>query len=170
MQGPQVRQAVLVANTLIDEYRVVIDRYMVAWAHPENGIDAETIRPEIERVYTGIWEQLDTAAQLTRSAGRATAGYDQLRADPRLVVGAAIARADEKHVSTTVLGTRAVHKFELTVHHNGEGIQFARQASTALAAEWPEVDFRTTEEPVPDLRPRGIGRLIVGLSKLFRGA
>jgi hypothetical protein len=162
-----VRQSVLVADTLIGQYKLGLERMIEAWKNPDQGEHMETMRADLERSYVAIWEQLDSAAKLTQSAGRSAAAYAEIRATPGLEVNVAVADANEKYLGSKIRGTRVVEKFQLNVKHNHEGIAFARKAVAALKAAWPELDWVVVDEPVVDLRPGGIGRLIVGLSRLF---
>src|SRR5262245_29253565 len=145
-----VRQAILVADTLIGEYDVVLNRFMEAWKYNDEGIDQSTIRAEIERVYGATWEQLDTAAAATRKAGRACADYDRIRADPKLARNAAIEDVKEKFVGSERVGMKVRDKYQLTVKDNRDGLELARQASAALKQVWPELDFTPQETPDVD--------------------
>lgn len=163
----QVRQHVQIAEGLIDQYPEVMARFMTAWKESEDA-EMSVTRAEVERVYTGIWEQLDAAARLTEDAGRSADRFREIRATPGLEVGAAIFDTRERvaGVSPGLRGTKV--KSELTVKHNVQGVDLARQATRALQAIWPELDWTPPEMPDVDLRPGGLGRLVVGLGRLFK--
>ncbi|MDB4958886.1 MAG: hypothetical protein JWO36_6455 [Myxococcales bacterium] len=165
--GMQVRQSVLVAATLVDQYRIGVQRILGAWKQPDAGDDMSTMRADLERSYVAIWEQLDAAAKLTRSAGRNVASYDQIRSTPGLEVNVAVANVSEVYLGTEIRGASTYAKFEATVTHNGQGVSLARTAVSALQAAWPELDWAVADEPVVDLRPGGFGRIVLGLSRLF---
>jgi hypothetical protein len=156
----QVRQPLLIADSLIAQYRDVVRQFIQAW---KDGNDAEMSvqRAHIERVYTGIWEQLDDAARTTQGAGRSIDGYLAIRHAPGLVVGAAVADTTEKLVGVTPGVRKTTYTFELKIHQNGEGLAAAEQALGAMRAAWPELDFTPAPAPDVDLRPRGL------LSRLF---
>lgn len=156
----QVRQPILIADTLIAQYRDVVRLYVQAWKD-DNDPEMSVQRAQIERVYTGIWEQLDDAARTTQTAGRSIDGYLAIRHAPGLVVGAAVADTSEKLVGVKPGIGKTIYKFELKIHQNGEGLAAAEQAVAAMRAAWPELDFTAAPTPDVDLRPRGF------LSRLF---
>src|SRR5688572_28067852 len=124
----QVRQHVQIAEGLIDQYPEAMDRYMTAWKESEDA-EMSVTRAEIERVYTGIWEQLDAAARLTESAGRAADQFRQIRSTPGLEVGAAFFDTRERVAGITPGIGKTTVKSELTVKHNAQGIELARKAT-----------------------------------------
>jgi len=162
----QVRQHVLIAAGLIDQYQEAMARMMTAWQESDDA-EMSVTRAEVERVYTGIWEQLDTAARLTEHAGRSTESFRQLRSTPGLEVGAAIGDVQERVVGMTPGIGKTTVKSRLTVTHNADGVALARRATTALQESWPEVDWTPPETPDVDLRPGGLGRIVEGLARLF---
>jgi len=160
----QVRQHVQIAEGLVEQYPEALERYLTAWSE-SNEAEMSVTRAEVERVYTGIWEQLEAAARLTEGAGRSAARYREVRATPGLEVGAAIFNTDERviGVKPVLRGTKV--KAELSVQHNSEGLELAGQAMRALQEVWPELDWTPPETPDVDLRPRGLGGWIAGWFK-----
>jgi hypothetical protein len=157
----QVRQCVQIAEGLVGQYSDVMNRFTQAWKD-DNESEMSVLRAEVERIYAGIWEQLDDAAAKTRAAGRSTDGYVAVRQSRALDAGAAIASVNEKFVGISPGISKGKAKFELTVRHNAEGIAHARQAIGVLQSLWPELDWKPVDEPQVDLRPKGL------LSRLFR--
>ena len=147
----QVRQSVQIADGLVGQYSDVMRRYVQAWKD-DNDSEMSVLRAEVERVYTGIWEQLDDAAMRTRAAGRSTDTYTAVRSSSGLDAGAAIANVNEKYLGTEYGITRNKAKFQLTIQHNTDGLNYAKQAIAALQSVWPELDWRPVEEPQVDLR------------------
>lgn len=163
----QLRQHVQIAEGLLEQYPDALARFMAAWKESEDA-EMSVTRAEVERVYTGLWEQLDAAARLTEGAGRAADRFRELRATPGLEVGAAIFDTRERVAGVTpgLRGTKVTS--ELTVQHNTHGVELARQAVRALQAAWPELDWTPPETPDVDLRPGGLGRLVVGIGRWFK--
>ncbi len=168
MSAP-VRSSVLVARTLIGEYERGVQRVLAAYAAKDHD-EQDSSRADVERVYGAIWEQLDSAAALTRKAERSTAAYTEIRSLQGLVVGAGVLGVKEsaaKHVGTRREGGKTVDVYETTLelHRNGTGIRRAREAATALELAWPELDWHdaNADEPVPDLTPNGLGARLVRL-------
>lgn len=156
----QVKQQVWIAEGLIDQYRDVLRRYLQAYSD-KNDSEQHVLHGEIERIYPGIWEQLDSAAKLSAEAGRNIDAYSRIRTQPGLETGAAIARTEEKFVGASIGVRKTTYTFEMTVTHNQEGINIAKQAATALKSAWPEVDWTPPAAPEVDLRGGGFfGRLI----------
>lgn len=156
----QVRQCVQIADGLVGQYSDVMNRYIRAWKE-QNDSEMSVLRAEIERVYTGIWEQLDDAAAQTRLAGRSIDAYAAVRGSGALDAGRAIKNVDQqfKGFQPGILD-KGKAKFQLTIDHNTTGLDHAKRASTALKTAWPELDWRPAEEPQVDLRPKGLfGRL-----------
>jgi hypothetical protein len=155
----QVRQPILIADSLIAQYRDVVRQFIQAWKD-DNDPEMSVQRAHIERVYTGIWEQLDDAARTTQAAGRSIDAYLAIRHAPGLVVGAAIAGTSEKLVGIKDGLRMSTFTFQLKIHQNGEGLAAAEQAVAAMRAAWPELDFTPAPAPDVDLRPGGfLGRL-----------
>jgi hypothetical protein len=157
----QVRQCVQIADGLVGQYSDVMKRFTQAWQH-DNEAEMSVLRAEVERIYAGIWEQLDDAAAQTRAAGRSIDDYAAIRNSRALDAGAAIANVNERFVGFEPGISKGKAKFELSVRHNAEGIAHAKQAIAALQATWPELDWKPFDEPQVDLRPKGL------LSRLFR--
>lgn len=155
----QVKQNVLIADDLLLQFRSVAGRITHAMASQQDS-DLSSLRAESERLYRGIWEHLDAAAAQTRSAGRSTDAYAAIRATADTAVGVTGARADV--VGIEHKATKDIYTIEATTSLNGHGLDSAAQASAALKATWPDVDW-TPPAPAPDvdLRPRGL------LSRLF---
>jgi len=158
---------VQIADGLIEQYPDAMSRFMAAWKESDDAVMSVT-RAEVERVYTGIWEQLDDAARLTEGEGRAVDQFREIRSTPGLEVGAAIFDTRERvaGISPGMGGTKV--KSELTVQHNAQGVELARRASRVLQAAWPELDWTPPVTPDVDLRPGGIGKLVAGLGRLFK--
>lgn len=175
MSAMQVRSSVLVARTLIGEYEGVVRRMLNAYS-AKDADEQDSCRAEVERVHAAIWEQLDGAAKLTRAAQRGTSAYAEIRANPDLVVGAAVLASKEsepEHVGTRREGGKKIDTYRTTleVHHNGAGVRRARDAAAALEHAWPEVDWHdaSADEPVPDLTPNGIGaKLARFVGRIFK--
>ena len=155
----QVKQNVLIADDLLLQFRSVVGRITHAMASQQDS-DLSSLRGESERLYAGIWEHLDVAATQSRSAGRSTDAYAAIRATADRSVGVTNAHADVVGVQhkTNV----DIYTVEAKTSFNAKGIEAAAQASAALKATWPDVDW-TPPAPMPDvdLRPRGL------LSRLF---
>lgn len=164
----QVRQHVQIAEGLIDQYPEAMSRFMNAYKEADDA-EMSVSRAELERVYTGIWEQLDAAARMTETAGRTVGEYRAIRSTPDLEVGAAIFDTRERvaGLSPGIGGTKV--RSQLTVQHNTRGVELARRASRALQAAWPDVDWTPPEIPDVDLRSGGaIGKLLGGIGRLFK--
>jgi hypothetical protein len=161
----EIRQGVLVAGTLIDQYAGVVRRLLEARAIG-NDPEEHVLRAEVERVYGAIWEQLDGAARASRAAGRAVVAYDQIRARPDLDVAVAVS-----DVSGRVDDVRDEGRFmkvttEARVVHNKGGVELARAAAASLRDAWPELDWTVHDTPDVDLRPAS-SKIIGALAKLF---
>jgi len=163
-EAVSVRSSVLVANTLIDEYAIVIARFVKAWKEHESD-EQSGIRAELERVYAGIWEQLDSAATRTHAGGRSIERYSEIRRDPQLHTSMAVQVIERNWGGGEVLGYAAT---KLDIRVNRIGIELAQRASVELQAAWPEIDWHDAgaDEPVPDLSgfgakfARWFGRLV----------
>ncbi len=157
----------LIAEGLIDQYTDAMARFTTAWKDSEDA-EMSVVRAEVERVYTGIWEQLDAAAELTEATGRSAGQYREIRLTPGLEVGAAIFDARERvaGISPSIRGAQV--RSELTVQHNVSGVDLARRAARDLKEQWPELDWTPPDEPDVDLRPAGFGRVVGWLVRLFR--
>ena len=168
MSGERVRQHVQIAEGLVDQYPDAIARYMFAWKEDEEA-EMSVTRAEVERVYTGIWEQLDAAARLAEAAGRPVPELRAIRSAPGLEVNVAIFDSRDKVVGFTpgIRGTTV--KSELTVEHNVQGVELAKRAIGAFQAAWPELDWTPPATPDVDLRPSGgLGKLVAGIGRLFK--
>ena len=149
----QVKQQVWIAEALIDQYGDIIRRYQEAWSAQDEA-ECHVLIGELERIYPGIWEQLDSAAKLTAGAGRDTDTYARIRARPDLVTTNALASVTSRVVGTTHLATKTVVTSELLMQHNQDGVDIAREAVRALQATWPELDW-TPPAPTGDIDVRG---------------
>ena len=147
----QVKQQVWIAEGLIDQYGDILRRYMKAWSSQEEA-ECHVLHGEIERVYPAIWEQLDSAAKLTQGTGRTTDHYSRIRSRPDLVTSNALATVDERVVGITTLPTKTIVTSQLTMRHNQEGVDIARQAARALKEAWPELDWTPPATPNVDIR------------------
>jgi len=155
----QVKQQVWIAEGLIDQYRDVLRRFLKAYSDQDES-EQHVLHGEIERIYPCIWEQLDSAAKLSSTAGRSIDAYSRIRTQPGLETGAAIARTDEKFVGASIGPRSTTYTFQLTVKHNDEGVTIAKQAAVALKGAWPEVDWTPPATPDVDLRGGFFSKLI----------
>lgn len=161
----QVKQSLGVAAALIEQYRELVEHLAAAGARGDSD-DASTTRAQIERVYASIWEQLDTAAQLTREAGRQARDYDNLRAQTE-TREAAVQATSERVTDIERKGSKTHITFEHTVHHNDLGLALASQATSSLEDAWPELTWTDDASDDTDLRPGGIHRVVRGIARLF---
>lgn len=155
----QVKQNVLIADDLLLQFRSVAGRITHAMASQQDS-DLSALRGESERLYAGIWEHLDAAAAQTRAAARSTDAYVAIRATADRSVGVTNVRAELLSIESK--GDKDIYHTRAETSFNGNGLASAAQASAALKATWPDVDW-TPVAPMPDvdLRPRGL------LSRLF---
>jgi hypothetical protein len=166
MQAPQIQQTIGVAAALIDQYRQLVESLAAAAARGD-GDEHAVNRAHIERVYSSIWEQLDSAAQLTREAGRPVIDYDNLRAQ-RETGEAAVSGTSQELVDVEHKRTETILTIEHTVHYNRLGLALATEATSSLQKAWPDVDWTDqTAAPDADLRPGGLHRVVRGIARLF---
>ena len=130
-------------------------------AASQDDSDLSSQRAETERLYTGIWEQLDSAAAATRAAGRSTDAYAGIRSAVDRGVGVS---GVASHV--TNIEHKAKHDVITTtgtVTYNAHGILAAKQAIATLEGAWPGVDWTPpAPEPDVDLRPRSFFARLFG--------
>jgi hypothetical protein len=166
MSGP-VKQHVQLAELLLHQYGEVVERMLRAWwnANDDKGSliqsdDVHVLGAEAQRLYAGVWEQLEDAAAAARAAGRAVEAYAQLRAQPELDRVTAIRGVTFAHATVEKRG-RTYDRTQLTLDQNDAGLAAARAAIRGFQAAFGEVDWTPHVEPEVDLRPRGL------LSRLF---
>ncbi|HEY4057960.1 MAG TPA: hypothetical protein VGM39_15200 [Kofleriaceae bacterium] len=162
-----VMQALGIAQALVDTHQDVLSRYLSAVARGDEST-ADVTRGEAERSFSGIWDQLDTAAKLTRSAGRDTSRYDQISSTGAATGVSIPEAATRREVSVEVGQFTTTRTYLATMHSNNQGLNLARQALMSLWAVWPELQAQqvASNQPVADLRPGGIMGFI---SRLFGG-
>jgi hypothetical protein len=156
----QVKQNVQIADDLALQFQAVVGK-IVAAAASQSDMDLSAHRAESERLYTGVWEHLDAAAAHTRNAGRSTDAYAALRAKADTAVG--VTGVSSEVVDVKYGTTKDVYTIQGSAKLNAHGIESARQASAALKAAWPDIDW-TPPAPMPDidLRPRGFFSRLFG--------
>ncbi|HEY4179983.1 MAG TPA: hypothetical protein VGM90_24240 [Kofleriaceae bacterium] len=163
-----VMQALGIAQALVDTHRDVLQRYTRAVAGGDEST-ADVTRGEAERSFSGIWDQLDTAAKLTREAGRDTSGYDQVSASGASHGVSIPEAATRREVAVEYGQFTTTRTYLATLHANDQGLNLARQALMSLWSAWPELAAQqnaASSQPVADLRPGGIFGFI---SRLFGG-
>jgi hypothetical protein len=156
----QVRQSVNISRDLADQFWQVLQ----AIAEGASGKDDSELsqhRAQAERIYTGIWENLDAAAQMTRNAGRSIAAYEAIRFSPAVDPSVGVTGVKTELVDVKHSWNKVTYTFEGSANANTTGVQAARRAMTTLEDAWPELDW-TRPAPMPDvdLRPKGLGGLI----------
>jgi hypothetical protein len=149
----QVRQAVMIAADLHEQCKLLIPRILRAGLGDQTEQDESAMRAELERCYGGIWEQLDVAARLTRAAGRDTARYNRIRAEPG-IDHRQLLRGTSQQV---IAEDDKFYTVENRADVDNDALGGARQAVAAMRDAWPELDFTPAPAPVVDLRPRGFG-------------
>ncbi|HTL31741.1 MAG TPA: hypothetical protein VL326_01385 [Kofleriaceae bacterium] len=156
----QVKQNVQIADDLALQFQSVVGRITAA-AASQRDMDLSALRAESERLFIGIWEHLDAAAAHTRHAGRSTEGYATARSHTDTAVG--VMDVTSEVIDVEHLMNKDVYTVRGTAKVNQRGIDSARQASAALKAAWPDVDW-TPPAPMPDidLRPRGFFARLFG--------
>jgi hypothetical protein len=141
MSGMTVVRSVLTAETLMKDYA----RAVGAMGQRLSANDEEGFRvhlAEANRLYPGIWDQLDHARTAAAALGRDTARYDELRAQ-RDAKGGVEYDADEWQVdwlrSIATVGVSA--RKRISVELNLKGVALAKSAAQTLRAAAPELDW-----------------------------
>ncbi len=134
--GEAVRQQVWIAEGLIVQFGEVLER--LAKAFDAQRAEAHVLRAEVERLYPAIWDHLDTAATLTRRAGRSTEAFARVRELPGLVTA---------------------HAFDAMIDRRNLGL--AREAVRGIKDAWPDLDW-TPPRVHEDIDVRGgwLGRVL----------
>jgi hypothetical protein len=148
-----VRQALMIAQDLCEQVNALIPRILRARLGDQTEQDESSMRAEIERCYTGIWEQLDVAARHTRAAGRDTTRFDAIRKVPGIHHQQFLRGVSER----VVADDGKWYTVRATGNVNDDGLALALQATALLRGAWPELDFTPAPTPEVDLRPRGFG-------------
>ncbi|HUS31783.1 MAG TPA: hypothetical protein VMZ53_24945 [Kofleriaceae bacterium] len=156
----QVKQNVQIADDLALQFQAVAGRIAAAMASQQDS-DLSALRAESERLYAGVWDHLDTAAAQTANAGRSTAAYATIRSSADTAVGVTGVASEITNVEHGYKKT--TYTVQGSAKLNAQGIESARQASAALKAAWPDVDW-TPPAPLGDidLRPRGFFARLFG--------
>jgi hypothetical protein len=157
----QVRQSVMIANDLVAQFQAIASKLAAAAAGTDDS-ELPQLRAEAERVYAGIWEQLDAAAALTCAVGRSIESYSAIRSSPDLEAHIGIGDVTSEVIGIESGARHDIVTVEGSVTTNSRGLAHARRAIQALQAVWPDVDWTPAAPPSEvDLRPRGL------LSRLF---
>lgn len=169
MSNGAVKQHVQLAELLLEQYGQVVERMLEAWWHANDdrgslvqADDASVLGAEAQRLYAGVWEQLQEADAAARAAGQPVLAYAAIRATPGLDRVTAIRGVTFTHATATKRG-RTYDRAQLALDQNDAGLAAARAAVAAFQAAWPAIDWTRQVEPEVDLRPRGL------LSRLFGG-
>lgn len=160
-----LRQAVLIAGTLIDQYADVVRRLLAARADGDEP-EEHVLRAEVERIYGAIWEHLDEAARSSRAAGRDVSAYERIRARPELDVAVAVGDVSGRVTDVVEEGRWTKITTEARVVHNKGGVELARAGAAALREAWPELDWTPGDAPDVDLRPAS-SKIVGAIAKLF---
>jgi len=160
-----MRQAVLIAGSLVEQFRATVPRLAEAAAN-DTSDEAPLLRAELERLYGGIWEQLDAAARLSADAGRTTPRYAELRANPGLDRAQAVYGVETQYGGEQKADGKTWDVVSGHVQVNEAGLALAEAGVAAMQETWPELDWTPDAAPDVDLRP-GSSRLVERIAGFF---